>query len=829
MCIIKSIMEGFIMIKKYILFFLCLFLISNFTIGDENMSLTRPAWVTNNISALANQVTGQATAVKTAFDKPAVDIKAYNTTLCDEIEAQLVTKTDLETNRKLSPTGNFTGTLNNQPIASSTAGTLAKVNSLENNVGINPALGAGTTDSDLIDLAITEALTGSRIVQIPPESPISGDMWLLDRAIEVPTNFTLILNNCYLKLKPGVNDNIIRTANVSDLSLAQNINVIGLGSATVDGNGINQTTDETIYQRIGVLFFNVNGFEVRGFKVKDTHGWGMSFESGCHAGEISYIKIDQDGAVINQDGIDIRDGCYDIKIDNISGTADDDCIALTALGNNIMQVVNDGSKGMDIHDISISNIHMKSGYCNIIDLICNDGRKTYNITINDVYDTSDKFHAMSVYGAVINIGNYDFAGYGLIRPAEDGELHNIKIDNVSGRGEYLIKFGWFANDIHISNLTARDDFNYVFNKTCAQHLPFTVRDIYVDGVYANELQTNDAGVALTSDNWRGTIFNFLDGDTQNFNAKNVNIGSCKSVITLDTSATMSKYCHFSDFDLATTSHQVYSVQNDNAKISLDDWNVTERSDIYISDVAKRGQFYPTKESPNSIIKIGDGMPGFLLVDVLTNTVNSIEVATTYYVNTATGLDTNDGLASGTAFKTWQKAIDVLPKTLNKAVTINVASGTYLENISITGFHGSGYLVVNGATEIADTHQVKSIAIINNACYVQINGFKLTSTETTAVLAARCSGIDVNYCRITEASAYPAITYNASFGQVGVNEISNRNIAIYATYFAGIHSNSNSGSTNTYGLLADRGATIVKQSAQPSGTTGEFTEFGGVIK
>lgn len=62
------------------------------------MALTRPAWVTNTIQSLANQVKGQATALKQAFDKASLDIKGYVDDLCDEIEAQFATK--IETVKK---------------------------------------------------------------------------------------------------------------------------------------------------------------------------------------------------------------------------------------------------------------------------------------------------------------------------------------------------------------------------------------------------------------------------------------------------------------------------------------------------------------------------------------------------------------------------------------------------------------------------------------------------------------------------------------------------------------------------------------------------------
>jgi hypothetical protein len=86
------------------------------------MALTRPSFVVNTIQSLANKVKGQATALKGSFDKAASDIKTYVDTMCDEIEAQFTSKTEITTNRKLSATGDFTGTLNGYEIVEAEPG-----------------------------------------------------------------------------------------------------------------------------------------------------------------------------------------------------------------------------------------------------------------------------------------------------------------------------------------------------------------------------------------------------------------------------------------------------------------------------------------------------------------------------------------------------------------------------------------------------------------------------------------------------------------------------------------------------------------------------------
>lgn len=73
----------------------------------------------------------------------------------------------------------------------------------------------------------------------------------------------------------------------------------------------------------------------------------------------------------------------------------------------------------------------------------------------------------------------------------------------------------------------------------------------------------------------------------------------------------------------------------------------------------------------------------------TELVKKTKGTITFYVNASSGLDTNSGLTSGTAFKTIQYAISQLPQIINHSVNINVASGTYTEFVTLHGFVGLG--------------------------------------------------------------------------------------------------------------------------------------------
>lgn len=93
------------------------------------MALTKLTAALDKISSLATLITGQATTVKAAFDHDVNVVKDYiNEILIPEVEDKLETKEDLATNRKLSPTGDFTGTWGGKTMVETDPGIQVVVN-----------------------------------------------------------------------------------------------------------------------------------------------------------------------------------------------------------------------------------------------------------------------------------------------------------------------------------------------------------------------------------------------------------------------------------------------------------------------------------------------------------------------------------------------------------------------------------------------------------------------------------------------------------------------------------------------------------------------------
>lgn len=209
----------------------------------------------------------------------------------------------------------------------------------------------GLTDSDRIEAAIANRENG--IVVIPPrvsdEEP-ERDHWLIDRAILLPENTTVILQNCKIKLSDKCRDNFFRSANCGlgkgDPEPLHNIHIRGEGLCILEGadhpraagdgskilacpcpktpedicamadwvpeerrspekldfwdahdhsygtdagkEGESQYGD---WRGIGILFANVHDSSIENLRIVCSHGWGISFEA-CSCCRIEKIDFD---------------------------------------------------------------------------------------------------------------------------------------------------------------------------------------------------------------------------------------------------------------------------------------------------------------------------------------------------------------------------------------------------------------------------------------------------------------------------------------------------------------------------------------------------------
>ncbi|MBQ1223188.1 MAG: hypothetical protein IIX84_02780 [Oscillospiraceae bacterium] len=211
----------------------------------------------------------------------------------------------------------------------------------------------GTCDNDVIEQAIAARGVDGIVVMPPRVSEIESERnyWLLDRAILLPENTTVVLQSCKIKLSDRCRDNFFRTANCGfgfpDPEPIKNVHIRGEGYCVLEGADHPRATgdssklqhkpcphfpediiaidadwvpaerkasgeldfwdihnhsygtdagnpDESQYgdwRGIGVLFARAEQFSISGLKIVESHGWGISLED-CSYGRIEKIEFD---------------------------------------------------------------------------------------------------------------------------------------------------------------------------------------------------------------------------------------------------------------------------------------------------------------------------------------------------------------------------------------------------------------------------------------------------------------------------------------------------------------------------------------------------------
>ena len=358
-------------------------------------------------------------------------------------------------------------------------------------MGITPNEFKGTDSERIAQALAVLKKQGGGTLRIPRREDADGRaFWLIDEAILLDADTTLIIENCMIKLSDRCRDNFIRSANcgygIEDIREINNVHVVGIGNAVLMGAdnpratgdsgkqlgvrtygtdaGKEGETQNGDWRNIGVLMACVDGFSVQGVSIVDSHCWAMSFEH-CKNGLLSHLNFKStskkviDGktvTMLNQDGIDLRQGCHNIVIEAITGYTGDDLIALTAIGKSTLKSGLYGhtmiSGMMPTDDNDITNIQIRNvtghsaGRCQVIRFLNTGGDKINHIILDGLIDNSPKGYESH---ATIRIGDHN-PNWGGVTPL--GDTSDFIITNVHGNSKACILIaGSLANSI-ISNV-----------------------------------------------------------------------------------------------------------------------------------------------------------------------------------------------------------------------------------------------------------------------------------------------------------------------------------------------------------------------------------------
>lgn len=343
------------------------------------------------------------------------------------------------------------------------------------------------SDSERIQAAVNAARGTTCKIVIPKVNANGSNSWKIDRAILLPGNMTVILDNCTVQLSDSCRDNMFRSDNVgigiTHPEWNYNISIIGVGHVLLKGadnprstgdayrtltltlenersrrvsygsdagkSGIKQTGD---WRNNLIQIAYVDGIHLKNITIENSHAWAISFERSRNA-EISDIRFKNSETIsvngiqkkaYNKDGINLRHGCKYFSINNITGINGDDLIALSSLdvapfyhthGDvNSYQVTSTQWNGPEDDTEQIFITNCQTNYTGVA-IRASDNASIHHVYINGII-TKERPDTPPPYGGspyTLLVGG---KGYG--QPSEQERIHHIYAMNLMGDGKSLI-------------------------------------------------------------------------------------------------------------------------------------------------------------------------------------------------------------------------------------------------------------------------------------------------------------------------------------------------------------------------------------------------------
>lgn len=334
---------------------------------------------------------------------------------------------------------------------------------------------------DIIQKMIDEACENSTFKAV-----VTGN-YEIEKTILIPSGFYLVLENCYLRMADNTFCNMFTNENCrtekgrTNEGTDHNITIEGKGTVILDGgtyNGLGERNslkdgNPPISVNNMILFANVERFQISGLSIRNQRWWAMNFIYCCH-GKIRDIDfcsnplvVDESGKVSigfqdtpdqanhlvkNGDGIDLRAGCHDIMIENITGFCEDDTIAFTGLNGKLEKRYGVEGACSDMYNLIVRNVNACS-FCSIVRLLNQSGVKLFNVLIDGVYDDSRSCRYMDKGLFGIRIGDVHMYGD---RHATEDECFNITVKNVFTRAKCVLDIAGSMKDVTLENIKGFD-------------------------------------------------------------------------------------------------------------------------------------------------------------------------------------------------------------------------------------------------------------------------------------------------------------------------------------------------------------------------------------
>ncbi|MCX7007934.1 MAG: hypothetical protein NTY53_11935 [Kiritimatiellaeota bacterium] len=242
---------------------------------------------------------------------------------------------------------------------------------------------------------------------------------------------------------------------------------------------------------------SVEDFSIEHLAIHESHAWALSLERCAHGTlrDLAFASSQRrviDGAeqlVLNQDGLDLRVGCHDITIENITGHTGDDLIALTAiplrkdkvagaLRSTEVSGAQEREPGADdIRNVTLKNIR---GYCagghHIVRFLNTPGVGLHDVLLDGLVDMSP---AGVQDRAAVKIGDRAYGG----GVAPLGTTSRIVISNVVSKAKSAILIGGSLCDSVLDHITHAGPTNEAVTFASG---PENVRDVKITNLQSGK-------------------------------------------------------------------------------------------------------------------------------------------------------------------------------------------------------------------------------------------------------------------------------------------------------------------------------------------------------
>jgi len=302
----------------------------------------------------------------------------------------------------------------------------------------------------------------------------------IEATVLLPSDFHLTLRDCTLRMAAGTFCNMFRNEHAQDHQGDSHIVLEGI-NATLDGGEYNGLTEQesvkpdkpSMTVQNTILLAHVSYYEIKGLRIINQRWWGIN-QYACDHGYLHDLdfmaddrRYDENGQLVhgldwdkpymsiyvrNADGIDLRRGCHDILIENITGFTEDDTVAMTLLnGRGEKEYVRPGTCP-DICNIIVRHIHA-AAFCSLVRVLSQSDGQLHHVMIEDVVeqDYGKEHYVRSIHG--IRVGD-DYL-YGL-QPNTEDCVHHLQARHIYSGGRTVLQLIGKMRDCCFEDLKATD-------------------------------------------------------------------------------------------------------------------------------------------------------------------------------------------------------------------------------------------------------------------------------------------------------------------------------------------------------------------------------------